>query len=584
MVIHSAIRFVILLTVLLISVAIEAAYVTVDRSTVRVNETFDLTVNMETAPVNQPEITGLPGDLQILRSSNFYRKSTINGESSVQAGWTITIKALSEGLFVVPSFEVDGKMTQPVTIKVLAAVSSANVNGQPDAIKIVSEVDTNSLYVQQQLRYTIRLYRAVRAQYASLTEPELDGALIERIGDDIQFETMIDSVRYRVLERNYAIFPQQSGVFTIPGVTYSAEVSTSRQSYGTLGSLRGRSRSVSLSSDDMVIEVKPIPAENNGWWLPAGDLSIKQSWKPDSASLEVGAPVTWTYTVIAEGLTATQLPDILPPEIDGVKFYPEKAKSTNAIVDGKLLGKRTQTVAVIATKPGEVTIPAIDINWWNIGTDSAETLTVPSKVINVEGTVETQPTPSAQQPVVTENANPVVSASKDQLPDSTIESNTESDKQLLYWQSATAVFVVLWLMTLLWRRNQVATPSGNSAVHANDGQLAKSKVSMSEQKKFLQEALKNNDAQQASQALIASARSVNPKIHSVSDICARLNDETTIEALKTLERAKYSAKDEPWSAEVIKANLQMILAAVSHNKKGGNSDDSKLPPLHASDS
>ena len=159
MVINSVIRIQLLLAVLLCSVIVEAAYVTVDRTTVRVNETFELTINMDTAPVNQPEITGMPGDLQILRSSNFYRKNTINGQSTVQAGWNITIKALSEGLFVIPSFEVDGKMTQPVTMKVLAAVSSANVNGQPDAIKIVSEISDDSVYVQQQLTYTIRLYR-----------------------------------------------------------------------------------------------------------------------------------------------------------------------------------------------------------------------------------------------------------------------------------------------------------------------------------------------------------------------------------------------------------------------------------------
>ena len=583
MVINSSIRFIIVLTIFLSSI-LEAAVVTVDRSSVRVNETFELTVNMQTAPVNQPEITGMPGDLQILRSSNFYRKSTINGESSVQAGWTITVKALNEGLFVIPSFEVDGTMTQPVTIKVLAAVSSANVNGQPDAIKIVSEVDKNSLYVQQQLRYTIRLYRAVRAQYASLTEPELDGALIERIGDDIQFETMIDSVRYRVLERNYAIFPQQSGIFTIPGVTYSAEVSTSRQSYGTLGSLRGRSRSVSLSSDDMTIEVKSIPVANNGWWLPAEGLSIKQSWKPDSTSLEVGAPVTWTYTLMAEGLTATQLPDILPPEIKGIKFYPEKAKATNAIVDGKLMGKRTQTVAVIATKPGEVTIPAIDINWWNIETDSAETLTLPSKVITVEGgNVPQSSTPPQEQTIVNENTETPVQLSEEPLSDTSPEKSSESENQLVYWQAATALFIILWLMTLLTRR-KTASSSPSDISNKTNGSAQESQKSKAQQTKLLQEALRTNNAERASQELIASARAINPNIHSISDIYSRLSDESVVASLKSLERAKYSSGDEAWDADAIKASLKTILAAVSHNKKGSNSEDSKLPPLHATDS
>ena len=584
MVINFFIRFIIVLIIVFNS-QLEAANVSVDRSSVRVNETFELTVNMQNTPVNQPEITGMPADLQILRSSNFFRKSTINGESSIQAGWTITIKALSEGLFVIPSFEIDGTMTQPVTIKVLAAVSSANVNGQPDAIKIVSEVDVNSLYVQQQLRYTIRLYRAVRAQYASLTEPQLDGALIERIGDDIQFETTIDSVRYRVLERNYAIFPQQSGIFTVPGVTYSAEVSTSRQSYGTLGSLRGRSRSVSLSSDDITLEVKPIPAANNGWWLPAEELTIEQSWKPDSSRLKVGAPVTWSYTLVAKGLTATQLPDILPPEVAGIKFYPEKAKATNTIVDGELIGKRTQTIAVIATTPGEVAVPAIDINWWNITTDSAETLTLPSRVISVKADTVSQSSPAMQQPpVVVENSAPAIQSSEQILPNSNAEIASDAQDSLLYWQAATALFIILWLTALVKRGAHSAQSHKNARNIASHSSQSDAQSSKAQLTKLLREALKTHNAQRASHALIATARATNPNIHSISDICSSLSDESLLASLKSLERAKYSGDDQVWDADVIKANLTSILAAVSSDVKGGNSKNSQLPPLHATDS
>lgn len=584
MVINSVIRILLVLAVLLCSVIVEAAFVTVDRTTVRVNETFELTINMDTAPVNQPEITGMPGDLQILRSSNFYRKNTINGQATVQAGWNITIKALSEGLFVIPSFEVDGKMTQPVTMKVLAAVSSANVNGQADAIKIVSEISDDSVYVQQQLTYTIRLYRSVRAQYASLNDPQLEGALIERIGEDIQFETVIDSVRYRVLERKFAIFPQQSGVYTIPGVTYSAEISTGRQSYGTLGSLRGRSRSVSLSSDDATIEVKPIPSSNSSWWLPAKNLTVKQSWKPDTNGLEVGTPVTWTYTLMAEELTATQLPDILPPEIDGVKFYPEKAKSSAQVVDGKLIGKRTQTLAVIATKPGEITIPAITVDWWNVATDQPQTLTLPSKVISVAG----KTTSDSTSDVVTQTPelkNLPAEPTSIEGPAGEVSEETSSldDSQLLYWQLATALMAILWLVTLLWRTNRSARAQSTEAAdpHRSAAQLS---ISASEQQQILKKALKDADANSASQSLIAVARDINPNIHSISDIRACVANEVIEQALLTLETAKYSDADAQWQAAEIRAELKQILQAVGERDNGGNVDTSKLPPLHATDS
>ena len=553
-----------------------AVDVSIDRNAVRVNETFELTINMESTPVNQPELTGMPGDLEVLRSSNFYRKSTVNGQSQVQAGWTFTIKALNEGLYTIPSFNIDGQKTQPLTIKVLAAVSSAEINGQADAIKIVSEINTDTVYVQQQLLYTIRLYRSVRAQYASLTEPELEGALIERLGEDIQFETVIDSVRYRVLERNYAIFPQQSGNFTISGVTYNAEVSSGRQSFGTLGSLRGRSRSVSLSSEDKMIEVKPIPATVTDWWLPASDVRIEQSWKPDSSVLQVGDPVTWTYTISAEGLTSTQLPDVLPKEVNGLKFYPENAKSNNLIVDGKLIGKRTQTVAVIASEAGEITLPPVEIAWWNVATDSAQVVTLPEKRIRIDG-VESNTVPT--QPTISEPATkPDLVTQTDPLEDTPQAS--ESTSTLLYWQAATVFFILLWLITLVWRNNQRTDIATGSAAKAQTSKQAKSNDKHA--RKELTNALSSNDASRVTIALVNYARTLDSEIHSLADIRKRITDQTIEQELRTLEQARYSQRSS-WESKQLAAIVDGLIKGLKQANSHSEEQTGRLKPLHATD-
>lgn len=551
-----------------------AVDVSIDRNSVRVNETFELTINMESTPVNQPELTGMPGDLEVLRSSNFYRKSTVNGQSQVQAGWTFTIKALNEGLYTIPSFNIDGQMTQPLTIKVLAAVSSAVIDGQEDAIKIVADINTDSVYVQQQLLYTIRLYRSVRAQYASLTEPELEGALIERLGEDIQFETVLDNVRYRVLERNYAIFPQQSGTFTISGVTYNAEVSSGRQSFGTLGSLRGRSRSVSLSSDDKTIEVKPIPSSVTDWWLPASDVLIEQSWKPDSSTLQVGDPVTWTYTISAEGLTSTQLPDVLPNELDGLKFYPEKAKSNNLIVDGKLIGKRTQTVAVIASEAGEVNLPAIEIAWWDVESDSQQTVRLPEKTILITGE-ETNVTPQPPVVSVPENAN-----EEQQLTPETDESETTTITSIQYWQAATGFFILLWLMTLLWRRK---TAANNVATSLHEQSVASEKQTSDKRvKKDLNQALRSNDAPRITRALVEFGRRIDPDIHSLADLRNRLSDKSIQQELRSLEQARYSPRN-AWESKQLATMIDRLQKELSQADGPTGKHDTRLKPLHATD-
>ncbi len=81
---------------------------TIDRSPVRVNETFELTLHMNSAPVTRPPLKGLPTDIEIVRSTNFYQSSTINGKTSVQAGWRFILRAKLEGIFTIPSFELDG--------------------------------------------------------------------------------------------------------------------------------------------------------------------------------------------------------------------------------------------------------------------------------------------------------------------------------------------------------------------------------------------------------------------------------------------------------------------------------------------
>ena len=574
MVINSFTQTLCLIALLFWTAAISAVDVSIDRNSVRVNETFELTLNMESAPVDQPELIGLPGELEVLRSSNFYRKSIVNGQSSVQAGWTFTIKALNEGIFTIPSIEIEGKTTQPVTIRVTAAVSSAAINGQEDAIKIVSQINTNSIYVQQQLLYTIRLYRSVRAQYASLTEPELEGALIERLGDDIQYETNIDSVRYRVLERNYAIFPQQAGNFTISGVTYNAEVSAGRQSFGTLGSLRGRSRNVSLSSEDVNIEVKPIPKSITDWWLPATDVTISQSWKPETSSVEVGAPVTWTFTIVAEGLTSTQLPDVLPNVVDGLKFYPETAKSNNVIIDGKLVGKRTQTVAVIASAPGELTIPPIKVNWWDVTIDEAKTISLPERILTVTGE-ETVSQQLNDTPVETnEPISPVVSDSGEQTINTTDEVDNE---QLLLWQIATALFVTLWLLTLIWRR-QKHVPS-TMATDSSQHQLNPSTQTTSSS---LKSAMKSNDPAEISKALINTARTIIPSINSLADMRALIKDVKTIEELNELERFKYArSPSSDWKASQLSSQIDNLFKELKHLDKVSATEQLRLKPLHA---
>ena len=80
-------------------------------------------------------------------------------------------------------------------------------------------------YVQSQVLYTLRLYRRVDIAQAELSEPELTDAVVEKLGEDSNYNTVVNGVSYLVTERKYAIFPQKSGVmknqaFNLNGTSY----------------------------------------------------------------------------------------------------------------------------------------------------------------------------------------------------------------------------------------------------------------------------------------------------------------------------------------------------------------------------
>ena len=97
--------------------------------------------------------------------------------------------------------------------------------------EVFIQVDINpkqSVYVQQKVDLTLRIYYRVPLMNLSLAEFSISDALVEKLGEDKQFNKTIKQQNYQVIERHYAVFPQQSGFLTIPAVRFEANVTSSR--------------------------------------------------------------------------------------------------------------------------------------------------------------------------------------------------------------------------------------------------------------------------------------------------------------------------------------------------------------------
>src|SRR5690606_16088751 len=101
---------------------------------------------------------------------------------------------------------------------------------------------------------------------------DLPGALVKAVAED-EYVSNVGGVPHLVYEVTLAVYPQKSGTLEFPSLNYEIEPAGRGRSllsdfYGTGTRHRGRSQA-------FTIDVKPIPAENNGGpWLPAKQVTL----------------------------------------------------------------------------------------------------------------------------------------------------------------------------------------------------------------------------------------------------------------------------------------------------------------------
>ena len=428
-------------------------------------------------------------------------------------------------MFTIPPvpFGSDASPSLRVTVKPASQAPGAPQNASGEQAQLFLEVETDSkqAWVQSQIVYTVRLLRTVNISSASLSEPETSDpdAIIERLGDDASYDTTRNGVRYAVIERKYAIYPQHSGKLTINPLRFDGNVSTPnvrpRSFMDSFMSLNTGSRKRVLSKR-VDIDVKPVPAGTDvAKWLPAKNLSLTQTWSADVSSLKTGEPVTRTLILQADGLMAEQLPEPDLGDIDGLKQYPDKAQPENTPSEDGFIGKRQIKIAMIPTHAGDFKLPAIEIPWFNTRTGKPEIARLPGVELHSIGTASAAAAPPAATPVT--QAQPATSAtaetSKPLLAD---EQHTVIDGGI--WRWISLALALGWIATtlLLLRNRRRRTGAEQTTARPRPAPLHPLK-------KAVVAACASKDAHQTKNALLnwARARWPDEAMTSLSDIAAR---------------------------------------------------------------
>ncbi|MCL9773832.1 BatD family protein [Vibrio methylphosphonaticus] len=375
----------------------------------------------------------------------------LNGSRTDSSVWTIAIAPQRIGKITIPSFDVDGVKTSPITLSVTIDEQTPTTD---DMIEVRTQIGKQTLFPKESTLLDTRIIVKVDPrllQNPEMVQPRADGVTLAPVGEPKQYQAVLDGMDVLIIDQQYRVTAQNAGAFTLHAPTLSGGVLYGNNRSGTTKIL-----TLNPEAPTLALTVQPIPEHYQGVWLPTSALSLTQSWQRADGSLvstphtdmATGDALTRTITLQAMGLTANQLPNLALQNPDGFRVYPEKPTFVENS-DGSVT--MTTKQVLIAKKTGEYHLPELTINWWNTDTNQADQSVLTGLLVNVEQ--------SDEAAALELNGG---------SPSSTVTVVQDSG----FWPYLSGVLGVLWVIsTLMWYRAHKRASllgSGSLSSHSRD--------------------------------------------------------------------------------------------------------------------
>lgn len=517
--------------------------VTLDRTPVNLDESFQIIFTAAESPDEAPDFSPLEQDFSILNQSQSSNTVFVNGNLSKTVQWTLNVMAKREGHLTIPVIKFGDDISQATSVMVSKNKGKKGINSDSELFLEV-KASPETTYVQSQIIYTMRLYTKSKIAQAKLTEPELNDAVIEKLGEDSNYNTLYNGTTYEVVERKYVIFPQKSGQLTINPLELTADVVTdTAPGFNDFFSSQ-TTKTKRVVSKKVVLNVKPVPVTFTGQhWIAAEQLELKQEWSGDTQQVKAGEPLTRTLTLQAQSTTVAQLPELNNAKTnEQLKIYPDQPVLQEQKKPDGLLSLRQEKIALIPSQAGSYTLPPIEIPWFNTQTQKVEVASLPQ--VTITALAAPGATLSAQ---VHKPAAPIVKTEKPASAPKKAEikpvqqSQIQTHKPYNKWLWAACVFLAAgWLITVIYFFAKRSPKKPVVVESEND-------ISIKESIKRLKKACANNDVEKAKEALMewGNKQFGVTSLGAVATFCeARLRDE-----ILHLNQILYGKDAEEWDGK-----------------------------------
>ncbi len=564
-----------------------------DRQTIGIDETVNLLIEADGAlnSIAGLDTSALEKDFSIVNQSTSSNFQIINGSSKATKTWNIELEPKHVGRLTIPSFTIRGEKTTPLTLTVtnkepITPGSSAVIG---DVFVEVLPVMETPAYLQGQITISVKLYlkSQLNLSEASLEEPKVEHATVIKLGDDRRYQSRRNGVIYQVIERKYAIFPEEGHEVTVPPLLFQAVTNAGGSRFFSrdpfFNRFPGQGRRLRARSQELKIPLTPIPNEFKGKvWLPARNITIKEEKKP-AGKMKVGEPLTRTIQLEAWGLTAEQLPELKIKAPEGCKVYLDQPELKNEVgADDWMHGLKRQSMAFIPSRPGTFVLPEIVIDWWDVVKDRQQKAVLPALKVKVAAAPDWHNAAGNNNnnpaKVQTDSKNAVKSqaslAEKKSIP----EKSVVIFGRVQFWQAISLILLLCWIITIFfWRRSR------RQQVLAQQKRKMQSEKRLVANQEQIKKACLDNNPRLVQQALLDWAAATWPQnpptnLRKLAEIVG--NAELS-QSFAKLEETLYSpAAIREWDGKQFWQTIKKNLHKKSLPKSAGKKSDA-LPPLYS---
>lgn len=370
-------------------------------------------LNVEVSGAQQADAEPVLPDMeefgQYLGSGTSTSVRIANGRTTMALTYQYRFQAIKEGVFEIGAVKVTagGRTHETEPVSLVVSDTPAPRGGIADAeddpagaiapedLFIETGVSRTRVYENEPVVVEYRIFTRVNVDSYSITRlPRTTGFWTEQLEqpDAPQVERVVrDGSEYvTATVRRVALFPTGPGERTLGPLGIEAQVRVRDRRRDPFGDFFGASGlfdrrvPVAVASRPVVIEVLPLPAEGRPGSFAGHVGGLDVSTSVDRTEVAANEALTFRVDLAGTGnLRALSVPEIeFPGEFE---VFPPETSEDIAPGGGSIRGSRTFEYVLIARAPGGVTIPAVEVSYFDPRSRTYETARAAPVTITVTG-------------------------------------------------------------------------------------------------------------------------------------------------------------------------------------------------------